>query len=146
MKEKIKFQSKQIISVEEDSREIIDIAKKRDIKIPSVHLGFFKTIYAKIEEANLNGIRLAKKAVEDGMPGLIGSQVNFEHLGAGFVMGNILDAWINTETDEIEVVYSMFKSLYPDEYEQSIELAKEGKLSVSFELLAEKESQEALKD
>jgi hypothetical protein len=145
MKEKLKFQSKKIISVEDDSKELLDIVQKRGIKIPSVHLGFFKTIYAKIEEPNLNGIRLAKKAVEDGITGLVGSQVNFEHLGAGFVMGNILDAWIN-DNEEIEVVYSMFKSIYPDEYERSVEQAKEGELSVSFELLSERNSQEYLDD
>jgi len=145
MIEKLKFKSNQIISVEEDSKEIVDIARKRGIKVPSTHLGFFKTVYAKIEEPNLNGIRLAREAVEKGLPGLIGSQVNFEHLGAGFVMGNILDAWINAK-DEIEVVYSFFKSIYPFEYERSVELAKEGKLSVSFELLSERETQESLAD
>ncbi len=144
MKEKIIIQSKQIVSVEEDSTELLDIIRKRDIKFPSVHLGFFKTVYAKIESANLNGIRLARQAVVNGISGLVGSQVNFEHLGAGFVMGNILDAWING--DNIEVVYSMFKSVYPDEYERSVELAKEGELSVSFELLSERDTQEELKD
>ncbi len=144
MKEKIKIQSKQIVSVEEDSTELLDIIRKRDIKFPSAHLGFFKTVYAKIESANLNGIRLARQAVVNGISGLVGSQVNFEHLGAGFVMGTILDAWI--AGDNIEVVYSMFKSVYPDEYERSVELAKEGELSVSFELLSERDTQEELKD
>jgi len=145
MKEKIKFQSKQTVYAEEDSKEISIIAEKRGILIPSTHLGFFKTVYAKIEEANLNKIRLSAKAVNEALPGLIGSQVNFEHLGAGFLCGTILDAWIN-ETDEIEVMYSFFKSIYPDEYEKSIELAKEGELAVSFELLSERDSQEFLSD
>ena len=145
MREKIKFQSMQTVSADEDSKEISVIAEKRGIKIPSSHLGFFKTVYAKIEEANLNDIRLSAKAVDEALPGLIGSQVNFEHLGAGFLCGTILDAWIN-ESDEIEVMYSFFKSVYPDEYEKSIELAKEGELAVSFELLSERESQEFLAD
>jgi len=144
MKEKIIIQSKQIVSIEEDSTELLDIIRKRDIKFPSVHLGFFKTIYAKIESPNLNGIRLARQAVVNGISGLVGSQVNFEHLGAGFVMGTILDAWI--ADDNIEVVYSMFKSVYPDEFERSVELAKEGELSVSFELLSERDTQENLED
>lgn len=144
-KQNIKFRSSQIVSAGEDSTEIIDIAQKRGIQIPSTHLGFFKTVYAKIEEPNLNKIRLAKDAVYKALPGLIGSQVNFEHLGAGFLCGTILDSWIN-EVDEIEVVYSFYKSIYPDEYEQSIELAKKGKLAVSFELLSERESQEFLSD
>lgn len=141
MKEKIKFESKQIVSVEEDSREILDIAKKRDILIPSSHLGFFKTIYCEIEKPNLNGIILAREAVEKALPGLISAQVNFEHMQAGFLCGSILDVWIN-DNDEIEVVYAFYKGIYPDEYDQSIELAKEGKLAVSFELLSESNSQE----
>lgn len=145
MREKIKFKSTRIVSAEEDSKEILYIAQQKGIKIPSSHLGFFKTVYAKIEEPNLNKIRLGAKAVQEALPGLIGSQVNFEHLGAGFLCGTILDAWIN-ELDEIEVVYSFFKSIYPDEYAQSIELAKEKELSVSFELLSERESQEFLND
>lgn len=145
MKEKIQLKSNKFISVDEDSTELLEIVQKRDIQVPSVHLGFFKTIYAKIEEPNLNGIRLAKNAVIEALPGLIGSQVNFEHLGAGFIMGNILDAWINDDA-EIEVVYSMFKSIYPDEYEKSVEQVKDGTLSVSFELLSEKDSQEILPD
>ena len=143
MKEKIQFQSKQIVSLDEDSKEILDIARKRGIKVPSVHLGFFKSIYAKIESSNLNGIRLGKEAVEKALPGLIGSQVNFEHMG--IIMGNNIDAWVNAN-DEIVVVFTMFKSVFPDEYERSIELAKEGKLSISFELLSEKESQDNLED
>ena len=145
MKEKIKFQSTQTVFAEENSKEISVIAEKRGIKIPSSHLGFFKTVYAKIEEANLNSIRLSAKAVDEALPGLIGSQVNFEHMGAGFLCGTILDAWVN-ESDEIEVMYSFFKSIYPDEYETSIELAKEGELAVSFELLSERDSQEFLAD
>jgi len=144
MKEKIKIESKEIVSLEEDSTELLDIVRKRGVAVPSVHLGFFKTIYARIESPNLNGIRLGRKAVVDGIGGLAGAQVNFEHMGVGFVMGTILDAWI--EGDDIQVVYSMFKSVYPDEYERSIELAKEGKLSVSFELLSERDTQEKLDD
>lgn len=145
MREKIKFTSKSTVTAEEDSREITAIAEKRGIKIPSSHLGFFKTVYAEIEKPNLNKIRLGAKAVQEALPGLMGSQVNFEHMGAGFLCGTILDAWIN-EIDEIEVMYSFFKSIYPDEYARSVELAKEGQLAVSFELLSERDSQEFLED
>jgi len=144
-KQKLRFESKQVIIAEEDSKQITAIAQKRGLLIPSSHLGFFKSIYCELEVPNLNGVRLDTKAVEEALPGLIGAQVNFEHLGAGFLCGSILDAWINNN-DEIEIVYSFFKAIYPDEYEQSIELAKEGKLAVSFELLSERESQEWLED
>lgn len=144
MKEKIKFEAQSVTSAEA-SKDIIDIVKKRGISYPSDHLGFFKTVYARIETANRNGVRLARKAVEEALPGLVGAQTNFEHLRAGFLCGAILDAKIN-DNDEIEVVYSFFKSIYPEEYEQSLELMEEGKLSVSFELLADRDTQEKLED
>jgi len=143
-KQKIKCISKNVCEIA-DSKEIEAIAKKREIQFPSEHLGFFKTIYAEIEKPNLNNVRLARHAVEKALPTLIGSQVNFSHLQAGFIMGSVLDAWIN-DNDEIEIVYSFFKEVYKDEYEQSVELAKQGELSVSFELLSERDSQEWLPD
>lgn len=144
MKEKLKFDAQRVFKAEDD-KEISAIAQKRGIKFPSSHLGFFKTVYAKIEEPNLNKIRLAREAVEKALPGLIGSQVNFSHLQKGFIMGHILDAWINAE-DEIEVVYSFYKAIYAEEYEDSLELLDQGKLSVSFELLSDRSSQEHLAD
>ena len=142
-KEKIKYISKNVVSAE-DSREIEDITKKRDIQFPSEHLGFFRSIYAEIEKPNLNSIRLGREAVEKALPSLIGAQVNFSHI-QGLICGAILDATLN-ENDEIEILYSFYKGVYPDEYAQSIELAKEGELSISFELLSESDSQEHLAD
>ena len=64
--------------------EISQIAEKVGIILPSTHTAIFKTVYAPIEEANDNGVRLAKDAVYRALPGLVGSQVNLEHLGKGF--------------------------------------------------------------
>jgi len=144
MDNSIKYISKNVKNIE-NSREIADIAKKRDIQFPSEHLGFFKTIFCEIEKPNLNGIRLSKKAIEKGLPSLIGCQCNFAHLQAGFICGAVIDAWVN-DNNEIEIVYSFYKQIYTDEYEQSIELAEEGKLSVSFELLSIAASQQKLAD
>ncbi len=144
MKETIQCKASSVM-VAEDSREIADIAEKRQIQFPSEHLGFFTTIFAEIETPNLNKVRLGREGVIKALPSLIGAQVNFSHLQAGFIMGSILDAWIN-ESDQIVVAYSFYKEIYPAEYEQSVELAKSGDLSVSFELLSESESQELLPD
>jgi len=144
MQEKIKFSTKNVI-VAEESREIADIAKKRGIVYPSETLGFFKSVLCEIDNANLNGIRLSQKAIEKALPTLIGQQINFQHLGAGYICGVSLDAFINKD-NQVEIVYSLFREIYKEEYAQSIELAKEGKLSVSFEILAEVASQEKLAD
>jgi len=124
---------------------ILKIAAKRGLQYPSPHLALFKSIYAKLEEANGNGVRLAKKAVEEALPTLVGKQVNFNHQRQNAICGYILDAWMNNK-EEIEICFAFFKDVYPEEYEESINLMEEGRLTVSFELNSEKASQEHLKD
>lgn len=125
--------------------EIADIARSRGIEVPSTHLAFFKTVYAPLEEANQNGVRLATKAVKDSLSGLNGAQVNLEHLGYGFITGSILDAWINSN-GEIEVAFTFFKEIYSEEYTKALGLLAQGKLTVSFELLTDPSTKEVLAD
>ena len=142
MKEKFYAKS---IKIAEETEKIIEVANKIGIILPSTHTALFQAIYSPIEEANLNGIRLSKHAVEKALPGLIASQSNLEHLGQGFMIGVILDAWINS-SNEIEIIFSFAKNLYADEFERAKDLMQSGKLSVSFELLAETDAQEHLDD
>jgi len=139
-----KFYAKHTI-IAEESNKILEVAKRLGIILPSTHTALFQSVYAPIEEANLNGVRLARKAVEDGISGLIGSQVNLEHYGYGWIVGIILDAWVN-DTEEIEIVYSFAKNIYKDEYAMALEALTAGTLSVSFELLAETSMQQQLPD
>ena len=125
---------------------ILKIAAKRGLQYPSPHLALFKSVYAKMEEANGNGVRLATKAVEESLPTLVGKQVNFNHQRQNAICGYILDAWLNKKTDEIEICFAFFKDVYPDEYQEAIDLMEEGKLTVSFELNSEKSTQEHLQD
>ena len=141
---KEKFYAKSVKIAEETDR-IIEVAEKLGMVLPSTHTALLQAIYSPIEEANLNGIRLARHAVEKSLPGLISAQSNLEHLGQGFMTGIILDAFIN-DNDEIEIIFSFAKNLYPDEFERVIELIKTGDLSVSFELLSERDGQEHLDD
>ena len=124
---------------------ILKIAAKRGLQYPSPHLALFKSVYAKCEDANGNGVRLAKKAVEEALPTLIGKQVNFNHQRQNAICGYILDAWLNKNA-EIEICFAFFKDVYPDEYEEAINLMERGNLTVSFELNSEKASQEHLND
>ena len=92
-------------SVAQETNRNQEVAQKVGIILPSTHTALFQSVYAPIEVANLNGIRLARQAVETGIQGLIGSQVNLEHFGYGWIVGIILDAWVNDQ-EEIEIVYS----------------------------------------
>jgi hypothetical protein len=75
-----------------EDKEIIEAAQKIGILLPSPDLIVMKTIYAEIDKVNLNGVILPKKAVEKGLPTLLGKQCNWEHEGAGFVCGYTISA------------------------------------------------------
>jgi hypothetical protein len=124
--------------------KLIDIIKSCGIEYPHESLGFFKAKYAKFNEPNLNDVELAD-SVREQVPQLIGCQANFGHLRQNNIMGTILSSGINDE-DEIEIVFSFYKSIYPDEYEYAVELVEKGELHVSFELRVQKEDIEVLKN
>lgn len=128
-----------------ENTDLLEIAKKRGILLPSPHLAIFKTIYAKIEEPNKNGVRLEREAVLESLPTLIGKQVNLNHWRKGFIVGHIIDASIN-EKDQIEVAFVFYKDVYIEDFDRAIEQFKKGDLTVSFELNSNKESREQLKD
>ena len=124
-----------------NSEELINLAKSRGIILPSDYLGAFKTVYARLEDSNKNGVRLATDAVEKALQTLIGAQVNINHWRQNWTVGSIFWAKIN-KNDEIEVAFTFFKDVYPDEYELAMELFAKGELTVSFELTADQEAQE----
>ena len=136
MKEFIKSQVTQNAS----SEELISLAKEKGIILPSDTLGAFKTVYARLEDSNKNGIRLSTEAVEEALQSLIGAQVNINHWRENWTVGSIFWAKIN-ENNAIEIAFTFFKDVYPEEYELAMELFSKGELTVSFELTADKEAQ-----
>jgi len=121
----------EIIEVDSDFN-LIETAEKINIKLPSPDLAVIKTVYAEIDKVNKNGIVLPRKAVEEGLPTLIGKQINWEHDGAGRICGYIIDAQINK--DLIEITGVIFKSLFPEEMEKVKEKFQKRTLCVSFEI------------
>ena len=115
-----------------DDKELIDAASKLGIVLPSPDLAVLKTVYAEIDKVNLNGVVLPRKAVEEGLPTLIGKQMNWEHLGAYNVCGYIIDSSI--KDNKVEIIAVVFKSLFPEEFEIVKEKFKKGTLAVSFEI------------
>jgi hypothetical protein len=120
------------LEVGKEDKELIEAAKKIGIELPSPDLMVMKTVYAEIDKVNLNGVILPKKAVEKGLPTLIGKQCNWEHNGSGFVCGYTISAKING--DKIETINVLFKSLFPDQAEELKEKVKSGEAAVSFEI------------
>lgn len=115
-----------------DDKELINLASKLGIVIPSPDLAVIKTVYAEIDKVNRNGVVLPKNAVEKGLPTLIGKNINWEHDGAGRICGYIIDAKI--VEDKIEIIGVIFKSLFPDEMDGVKEKFESKELAVSFEI------------
>lgn len=128
-----------------DTQELYDVAKAKGINMPHPSLGIFQSVLCEIEKPNGNGVRLGKDATEAAVSTLIGTQINRNHLRAGNVLGHIIDAKINKDK-EIEVICMFFKDIYSEEWEEAQELFAKGKLTMSFELSADVESQDKLAD
>lgn len=138
MKEKFYINAK----VKKIDKDIKKALKKANIQYPHESLGFFKATYAKFEEANANKVILAD-SVKDDVKYLIGTQMNRDHERVGAIMGSIIDAYV-TKDDEIEIVFTFAKNVYPEDYEDALELMSEDKLTVSFELMVDKDDVEQL--
>jgi len=134
----------QLYTAEAD-KDIIEAVQKKGIQYPNINLAFFKAHYGKVEEPNGNRIRMGKEAVMKALPGLVGVQCNKNHMGEGFINGYIVDAWLNDQ-NEIDIIIAFFKSIYEEDYRTALELMQENDLNVSFELLADRGSQEYLSD
>jgi len=141
-RETIKLESKIIAS---DTQELYDIAISKGIQLPHPALGIFKSVLAEVDKPNSNGVRLSSKATESAVNTLIGTQINRNHLRTDNVLGHTIDATINKDK-EIEVTCIFFKDIYEDEWSQAQDLFKDNKLTMSFELSADVESQDSLPD
>jgi hypothetical protein len=142
MKQKIYSKS---VTVAKETEHIKAVAEKLGIVLPSTHTALFQSVFAPLDEANLNGHRLDSKIVDVEIKKMIGAQANLEHMGYGWIVGVILDAWVN-DSNEIEIIYSFAKNIYKDEYVLALEAMANGDLAVSFELDAEIAGQEKLAD
>lgn len=126
--------------VQKQDKSLVNIIKACGIEYPHESLAFFSSVYAKFEEANKNGVELAN-SVKAQVPQLRGTQVNINHLRKNWIVGTILDAWV--VNDEIKIAFSFYKSVYPDLYENALELLDNNELTVSFELKVAKADIEA---
>jgi hypothetical protein len=115
-----------------ETKELVELVKKRGIAYPNRNLAFFKTIYAELEVPNRNRVRLPKDAVIKGLPTMAGCQINFDHTGAHNICGFMLDSKIE---DNFVVVYgALFKEAFKEEFKKVQSKFANKELFVSFEI------------
>jgi hypothetical protein len=128
-----------------DTEALYEVARARGIQMPHPALGIFKSVLCEIEKSNANGIRLGTKATDAAVSTLVGTQINRNHLRTDNVLGHTIDAVINKDK-EVEITCIFFKDIYTEEWDSAQELFKNNKLTMSFELSADVESQDKLSD
>lgn len=141
---KYEIKGKTTLATAQDSK-VMEIALKHGIIMPSEDLAIFVTKYAALEEANLNGVRLATDAVQKFLASINGKLADIDHIRP-YVIGSILEGWINADTKEIEIAFTMYKSVFIEEYAQALEKLHAGDLAVSFELTTNPDTIETLPD
>lgn len=124
--------STEFIDAEKDNKELINIAKKRGIVIPSQDLAIFKTIYCEINKPNGNGVVVTKDGAEKGIKSATGNQINLNHEGFRSICGWILDAAI--EGNFVIIYGALFKSAMREDFEVIKQMFADKELFVSFEL------------
>jgi len=110
--------------------EVIEIAKKRGIKLPAHDLAPFKCVYAFTNRKNLNGCILPEEEVKKSLKTLAGKAIDFDH-----IRQRVVGHWIDAKLEKGTIVaYGVFyKGNFPEDYELIKQLMKKGRLKVSFE-------------
>ena len=133
-------------SVEEiNGKKAIEVAKKKGISVDNPSISIFSSVLCEIENPNHNRVRLAEDAVYEAVDSLIGTQINFNHVGKGSICGFIFDASINKKK-QVYISCVFFKKIYSTEYEHAKKLVAKGELTMSYELTADLDTQEKLSD
>ena len=128
-----------------DTQALYDIANARGIQMPHPALSIFSSTLCEIENPNANRVRLGKKATLEALDTIIGTQINFNHVRKGAICGYVIDATLNNN-DEMDITCIFFKEIYETEWEYAQTLFSKDKLTMSFEISADVESQDKLKD
>lgn len=141
MEEKILLQAQ----VKKIDKKICQAINNVGISYPHPSLAFFRGVYAKVDgiSPNGNGVILGT-SVKDDVKYLKGTQINRDHIRKSYILGSIIDAFINQD-DEIEIIFTLAKNVYPEDYDEALELINQGKLHLSFELMVDKKDVEILK-
>lgn len=133
MKVDSKFEFIEDASTNSKLKEILDKVK---LKTENRDLGFFHNIYAITDKANKNQCILPKDKVQAGLDSIRQKPVNAEHNRTS-VLGHYLEGEL--VGDEIHSYGCIYKSCFPEKWEEAKTLFKSGKLNSSFEIWCPKE-------
>ena len=113
-----------------DDKEMLDVAAKRGIQLPSKDLAIFKGRYAMVDKQNKNKCTLPRREVKRALKSLNGKAIDKDHYRK-----NTIGVWLDAELDDNEIISygSFWKSNFPDDYEEIKRRMAEGKMKISFE-------------
>jgi hypothetical protein len=135
-----------ILEEGKEKDDLYKIAEAKGINVKgSLDLAVFKNIYAFADKANKNGARLPKQALLKALPGIVGKPVNMEH-NRKHVVGFYIDYSYKQKNEEVVAYGILFKSNFPDEFEQIQSAFKAGKLNTSYEIWCPRADRKLLDD
>jgi len=113
-----------------DKEELLKIASKRGIKLPSHDLACFKCVYAFVDRMNKNGCTLPREEVEKSLSSLVGKAIDFDHFRK-----RVVGYWIDAEVQGEKIIAwgIFFKGNFQEDYQTIAELLQSGRLAISFE-------------
>lgn len=118
-----------------DKSEILDIARKRGLNVPSPDIALFKGIYTTADVFNANGSRLLKDEIIKALDTLVLKPITHNHEEKRIV-GIWLDAKI--EDDKVIAYGALYRDNFKEEFVQFKKDFESGKLGISYEIYGDK--------
>ncbi len=119
-----------------DKEELIKIAEKTGLALPSPDMAIFKCKYAFTDQRNKNGCKLPKEEVAKSLNTLAHKPIDIDHLRKN-VIGHYLYAELIDDT--IYAYGSIYKDNFKEEFAELEALMNKGMLKTSFEAWGTKE-------
>jgi transposase-like protein len=129
-KDLMEYSNYTFLEESKDSLELQEIAKRRNIKLPSPDLAIFRCIYALCDRPNLNGCILPTKEVSRALDTLVGKPIDVDH-----IRNRTIGHWIDKKLEDgkIYAYGAIWKDVYKEEYEEAKKRMDKKNLKVSFE-------------
>ena len=126
--------------------ELVERAKNRGIILHNNEdLGAIKLLYCPADKANKNRVRIPKEFLKKSAQTLIGKPLDIDH-NRRYVIGHFIDAEFDDTANSLIAYAVVYKSNFPEEWEQMKELFRRGILSHSFEVWCPIDKKESLPD
>ena len=144
------FEKSSIVELLEESSkeksEIYEIALARGINLKeSKDISAFSCTYCFADIANKNKTRLPKKALLKALPTLVGKPISADHI-RNIVIGVLIDSRFIVRDNSVKAYGILFKSSFPEKWEEIEKKFKNSKVSVSYEIYCPQNKRKSLAD